>query len=141
MLFGIAYRMLGAAMEAEDILQETFLRWQRAADEITSPKSYLSAVVTRLCIDHLRSARVQREEYVGPWLPEPLVTDPSMTPDGALALSESLSMAFLVILESLNPVERAVFLLREVFDWAHFLGRGRGQREQIIKPAINPGQP
>ena len=118
LLFGIAYRMLGSVMEAEDIVQETFLRWQKVAiDEVTSAKSYLSTVVTRLCIDYLRSARVRREEYVGPWLPEPLVADSGGSPHGALALSESLSMAFLVILESLSPLERAVFLLREVFDY------------------------
>ena len=118
LLFGIAYRMLGSVMEAEDMLQEAFLRWQQAAtDEVTSPKSYLSKVVTRLCLDHLRSARVRREEYIGPWLPEPLVVDAGATPHESLALAESLSMAFLVILESLTPLERAVFLLREVFDY------------------------
>ena len=99
LLFGIAYRMLGSVMEAEDILQEAFLRWQRTAtDEVTSAKSYLSTVVTRLCLDHLRSARVRREEYVGPWLPEPLVAVAGATPHEALALAESLSMAFLIIL-------------------------------------------
>lgn len=118
LLFSLAYRMLGSVMEAEDILQEAFIRWQKVAtDEISSAKSYLSAVVTRLCIDHLRSARVRREEYVGPWLPEPLVAAAGETPHGAAALAESLSMAFLVMLESLSPLERAVFLLREVFDY------------------------
>jgi RNA polymerase sigma-70 factor (ECF subfamily) len=108
----MAYRMLGSVMDAEDVVQEAYLRWQRAAreEEVRSPKSYLAAVVTRLCIDQLRSARARREEYVGPWLPEPLPTDRAL-------LDESLSMAFLVLLESLNPTERAVFLLREVFDY------------------------
>jgi len=141
LLFGIAYRMLGTVMEAEDILQEAFLRWQKAAaDEVASPKSYLATVVTRLCIDQLRSARVQREEYIGPWLPEPLVTDASATPQGALALSESLSMAFLVILESLTPVERAVFLLREVFDYnyaeiAGIVGKSEVHCRQLVSRA------
>src|ERR687895_210446 len=90
LLFSMAYRMLGSVMDAEDVVQEAYLRWQRAAreEEIRSPKSYLAAVVTRLCIDQLRSARARREEYVGPWLPEPLPTDRAL-------LDESLSMAFL----------------------------------------------
>ena len=109
--------MLGTVMDAEDILQEAFLRWQRApAAEVDNPRAYLSAVVTRLCIDQLRSARVQREEYIGPWLPEPLImTNPAHIESTILA--ESLSTAFLVLLENLNPVERAVYLLREVFDY------------------------
>ena len=115
LLFSIAYRMLGSVMDAEDVVQEAYLRWQRAPQaEVRSPKAYLSAVVTRLCIDQLRSARARREEYIGSWLPEPLPTEPA--PDAAL-LEESLSMAFLVLLESLNPTERAVCLLREVFDY------------------------
>lgn len=117
LLFSIAYRMLGSVSDAEDILQEAFLRWQAAEASVQSPKSYLSAVVTRLCIDHLRSARVQREQYVGPWLPEPLLTEAGPPPSEALALSESLSTAFLLLLETLSPAERAVFLLREVFDY------------------------
>lgn len=113
LLFSIAYRMLGSVMDAEDAVQEAFVRWRRAAGtEVRSPKSYLSTIVTRLCIDRIRSAR--REEYVGPWLPEPLLTE---APNDDDILDESLSMAFLVLLESLSPVERAVFLLREVFDY------------------------
>lgn len=141
LLFSIAYRMLGTVMEAEDILQEAFLRWQGAlVDEVESPKSYLSAMVTRLCIDQLRSSRVQREKYVGPWLPEPLVAESSATPDRSLALSESLSMAFLVILESLTPVERAVFLLREVFDYdyaeiAEIVGKSEANCRQMFSRA------
>ena len=112
LLFGVAYRMLGSAADAEDVVQEAFLRWQDAADDaIASPRAWLSTVVTRLAIDHLRSARTQRETYVGPWLPEPLVTDRAPAASDRLALAESLSMAFLVVLETLGPVERAVFLL------------------------------
>ncbi len=115
LLFSIAYRMLGTAMDAEDMVQEAFVRWQ-SAGEAETPKAYLTAIITRLCIDHLRSARVKREEYIGPWLPEPIMTE---TPADSAALAESLSIAFLVVLESLSPVERAVFLLREVFDYGY----------------------
>ena len=115
LLLSIAYRMLGSVADAEDIVQEAYLRWPEAPQaEVRSPKSYLSAVVTRLAIDRLRSAR--REEYVGPWLPEPLVSEGTEEVAESIELDESLSMAFLVLLESLNPVERAVFLLREAFD-------------------------
>ena len=120
LLFSIAYRMLGSVAEAEDIVQETFLRYQRAIEdgtEIESPKAYLSAAATRLAIDHLRSARVRRERYVGTWLPEPLVTDAAADAAQQAETADSLSLAFLVVLESLSPVERAVFLLREVFDY------------------------
>jgi RNA polymerase sigma-70 factor (ECF subfamily) len=118
LLFSIAYRMLGSVADAEDLVQETYLRWQEASDvEVRSPRAYLTTIVTRLAINHLRSARVQRETYVGPWLPEPLMTGPASDPSGAVELSESLSMAFLVLLERLSPIERAVFLLREVFDF------------------------
>jgi RNA polymerase sigma-70 factor, ECF subfamily len=121
LLFSIAYRMLGSVAEAEDIVQEAFLRYQRALEgstRIDSPKAYLSAVVTRMAIDHLRSARVRKEAYVGEWLPEPLLTDVG-APEGArdAELADSLSMAFLILLERLSPVERAVFLLHEVFDY------------------------
>jgi len=121
LLFAIAYRMLGSVSDAEDVVQEAFLRHHRASaegTEIESPKAFLSAVTTRLAIDHLRSARVRRETYVGQWLPEPLLTDRT-APDPATdaADAESLSMAFLLVLERLNPVERAVFLLHDVFDY------------------------
>ena len=120
LLFSIAYRMLGSVMDAEDAVQDAFLRWQQApAGEVRSPKSYLSTVVTRLCIDQLRSAKAQREQYIGPWLPEPLIAEETADMDERLALSDSLSMAFLVLLERLSPVERAVFLLREVFDYPY----------------------
>ncbi|HLL57058.1 MAG TPA: RNA polymerase sigma-70 factor [Rubrobacteraceae bacterium] len=116
LLFSIAYRMLGSVAEAEDVVQEAYLRWREVPEgEVRSPKSYLSAVVTRLSIDRLRSAR--REEYIGPWLPEPLISDRAEELAAHYELDESLSMAFLVLLESLNPVERAVFLLREVFGY------------------------
>jgi RNA polymerase sigma-70 factor (ECF subfamily) len=120
LVFSIAYRMLGSVAEAEDVVQDAFLRFHRAhehAEEIESPKAYLATVATRLAIDQLRSARVRRERYVGPWLPEPLVVDTA--PDAAqhAEIADSLSLAFLVLLESLTPVERAVFLLHDVFDY------------------------
>ena len=124
LLFSIAYRMLGRVAEAEDIVQEAFLRYQRAlvedAREIDSPQAYLSAITTRLAIDHLRSARVRKETYVGEWLPEPLLTD-EHSPDAARHAedADSLSMAFLLLLETLSPVERAVFLLHDVFDYGY----------------------
>jgi RNA polymerase sigma-70 factor (ECF subfamily) len=121
LVFSIAYRMLGSVSEAEDVVQESFVRYQRALADgaaVESPKAYLSAVVTRLAIDHLKSARVRREAYVGEWLPEPLVTDEgSGDPAGIAATADSLSMSFLVLLERLTPVERAVFLLHDVFDY------------------------
>ncbi len=118
LLLSIAYRMLGSVADAEDVVQETYLRWREASEtEVRSPRSYLSAVVTHLSIDRLRSARAWREEYVGPWLPEPLLSDRAEEIANPTELDESISMAFLVLLESLNPVERAVFLLREVFDY------------------------
>ncbi len=110
LMFSIAYRMLGSAMDAEDIVQEAYLRYQRT-EHVQTPKALLTTIVTRLCLDQLKSAREQRESYIGPWLPEPLITTPLDDTD------ESISMAFLVLLESLSPVERAVFLLREVFDY------------------------
>ncbi len=139
LLFSIAYRMLGSVVEAEDVVQEAYLRWRRAPeDEVQSARAYLSAVVTRLSIDHLRSARARREEYVGPWLPEPLPSEPEAP--GEAVLDESLSMAFLVLLESLTPVERAVFLLREVFEYdyaeiSRIVGRAEANCRQIARRA------
>ena len=122
LLFSIAYRMLGSVSEAEDLVQESFVRYQRALADgtaVESPKAYLSAIVTRLAIDQLKSARVRRETYVGEWLPEPLVTDEGAGDPAALAeQADSLSMSFLVLLERLTPVERAVFLLHDVFDYS-----------------------
>lgn len=141
LLFSIAYRMLGSAMDAEDMVQETFLRWQQASDDdIQSPKAYLSTILTRLCIDHLRSAQKQREEYIGPWLPEPVLTTENTTMTDTLELAESLSMAFLVLLESLAPIERAVFLLREVFGYeypeiARIVGKSETNCRQIASRA------
>ena len=120
LLFGIAYRMLGEVAEAEDMVQETFLRWQRAPrKDVKSARAYLTTIVTRLCIDQLGSARRQREQYVGVWLPEPLVVRNENDPAKAAQLAESVTNAFLVILETLSPVERAVFLLREVFGYEY----------------------
>jgi RNA polymerase sigma-70 factor (ECF subfamily) len=117
-LFSIAYRMLGSVMEAEDIVQETFLRYAGTpTDTIASPKAFLSTITTRLCLDHLKSAKVSREEYIGPWLPEPLRTDEAPVP--LVDKYEMISMAALVLLENLSPLERAVFLLREVFDYSY----------------------
>jgi RNA polymerase sigma-70 factor (ECF subfamily) len=117
MLFSIAYRMLGSVMDAEDLVQDAWLRWKEAPEaEVRSPRAYLTTIVTRLAINRLRAARTKRETYVGPWLPEPLVTED--TPD-TVELAESLSMAFLVLLERLSPIERAVFLLHEVFDFEY----------------------
>lgn len=120
LLFSIAYRMLGSVMDAEDVVQEAYLRWEEAPDvDVRSPRAYLATIVTRLAINHLHSARVQRETYLGPWLPEPLMTEPNDDPSGSVELAESLSLAFLVLLERLSPIERAVFLLREVFDFEY----------------------
>ncbi len=121
LLFSIAYRMIGQVAEAEDIVQEAFVRFHQASTqaEIVSPKAYLSATTTRLCIDYLRSARVQRETYIGPWLPEPVVDDLVSDPSRHAEVADSLSMAFLLVLDTLSPVERAVFLLRDVFDYGY----------------------
>ncbi|BCJ61943.1 RNA polymerase sigma-70 factor [Micromonospora endophytica] len=115
LLFAIAYRILGVVSEAEDAVQETWLRYEATETQPTSTKAFLSAVVTRISIDVLRSARVRREEYVGQWLPEPLLADPYEDPARAVELADSVSMAALLLLERLSPVERAVFVLREVF--------------------------
>ena len=118
LLFSIAYRMLGSVAEAEDIVQDAYVRWLDAADaDVRAPRAYLATIVTRLAINQLRSARSQRESYVGPWLPEPLVTEHAPDPTEPIELAESLSMAFLVMLERLSPIERAVLLLHDVFDF------------------------
>jgi RNA polymerase sigma-70 factor (ECF subfamily) len=115
LLFSIAYRILGSVSEAEDAVQETWLRFDRSTTQPASTKAFLSAAVTRISIDVLRSARVRREEYVGPWFPEPLLSDPYQDPVRSVELADSVSMAALLLLERLSPLERAVFLLREVF--------------------------
>jgi RNA polymerase sigma-70 factor (ECF subfamily) len=141
LLCSIAYRMTGSVMEAEDAVQEAYLRWQRASEEeVRSPSAYLSKVVTRLCIDRLRSARVRREQYVGPWLPEPMLGEQAQEIGGKAEIEDTLSMAFLVLLESLTPVERAVFLLREVFDYeyaeiATLIGKSEANCRQISRRA------
>ncbi len=141
-LFGIAYRMLGRVSEAEDMVQEVWLRWQRQENaDIQSPKAWLVSAMTRLCIDQLRSARREREEYYGVWLPEPLMaTSEEDAPDYAAGLSDSLSMAFMLLLETLGPVERAAFLLREVFDYdyadtATMVGKSEANCRQIVHRA------
>ncbi len=135
LLFSIAYRMLGSASEAEDVVQEALLRFHREAGAVESPRAFLSTIVTRLSIDELRSARAQRESYVGAWLPEPLITGED-EPARHAELADSLSQAFLVLLESLSPLERAVFVLREVFDYpydevARVLGRSEASVRQL----------
>ncbi|MFJ4204766.1 RNA polymerase sigma-70 factor [Streptomyces sviceus] len=117
LLFSIAYRILGSVGEAEDAVQETWLRYESTATEPRSVKAYLSTTVTRIAIDVLRSARVRREQYVGDWLPEPLLDDPYDDPARAAELADSVSLAALLLLERLSPLERAVFVLREVFDF------------------------
>jgi len=123
------------------MLQETFIRWQQAPDvEIRSPRAFLVTIISRLCINHLQSARVQREEYVGQWLPEPIITGPGSDPLETMRVDESLSMAFLVMLERLSPLERAVFLLREVFTYeyseiAPILGQSEVNCRQILSRA------
>ena len=117
-LFSIAYRLLGTVGDAEDVVQEAFLRWRRDGEQdVRSPRAYLATIVVRLCLDELRSARARREVYVGPWLPEPLITSGRTDLTDSLVLRESVSFAFLLMLETLSPLERAVFVLREVFDY------------------------
>jgi len=140
LLFAIAYRMVGTVSDAEDLVQEAYVRWQGSAGEVQAPKAFLTTVVTRLAIDHLKSARVRRETYIGPWLPEPLLTVQSPSADQNLALAESLSTAFLILLEHLTPVERAAFLLREIFDYdydeiAAVLDKNEANCRQIVKRA------
>jgi RNA polymerase sigma-70 factor (ECF subfamily) len=141
LLFAIAYRMLGTATDAEDMVQETFLRWQQTTiDTVKSAKSYLTTIMTRLCIDYLRSARVQREQYIGTWLPEPMLTQTSTTPAEIIELADSLSLAFLTVLERLSPIERAVFLLRDVFEYdydeiSQMVGKSPTNCRQILRRA------
>ena len=142
LMFSIAYRMLGSVTEAEDILQNAYLRYREMpVGSIASPKAFLSTVVTRLCLNYLQTAHVQRESYLGPWLPEPVLTehDPQ-SPTSQAERLESISMAFLVLLERLTPVERAVFLLREVFDYpysdiAEIVGKDEVSCRQILSRA------
>ena len=136
LLFSISYRVLGSVAEAEDAVQETWLRYESTPTRPTSARAFLSAVVTRISIDVLRSARVRREEYVGQWLPEPLLTDPYEDPARSAELADSVSMAALMLLERLSPLERAVFVLRDVFafdypDIATAVGRSEAACRQL----------
>jgi RNA polymerase sigma-70 factor (TIGR02957 family) len=115
-LFSVAYRMLGSATEAEDVVQDAWLRTRSAPTNLSAPRAWLTTVVTRLCLDRLKSARARREEYVGPWLPEPVPTAALDSAEELAARRESVTMAFLVLLETLTPAERAAFVLREAFD-------------------------
>ena len=149
LLFAIAYRILGSVSDAEDSVQDTWLRYESSATEPTSPKAFLSAVVTRLSIDVLRSARVRREVYVGNWFPEPLVDDPYDDPARSAELADSVSMASLLLLERLSPLERAVFVLREVFAFgfpeiASAVGRSEAACRQLAVRArrhMDAGRP
>ena len=149
LLFAIAYRILGSVSEAEDAVQETWLRYQASPTQPTSTRAFLAAVVTRISIDVLRSARVRREEYVGEWLPEPLLTDPYEDPARSAELADSVSMAALLLLERLSPLERAVFVLREVFGFgfpevASAVGRSEAACRQLAPRAhrhMDAGRP
>jgi len=149
LLFAIAYRILGSVSEAEDAVQETWLRYQASPAQPRSAKAFLSAVVTRISIDVLRSARVRREEYVGQWFPEPLLTDPYEDPERSAELADSVSMAALLLLERLSPLERAVFVLREVFGFgfpevASAVGRSEAACRQLAVRArrhMDAGRP
>jgi len=141
LLTGLAYRMLGSRAEAEDMVQEAYLRWH-ATDRVAvrEPRAFLSRTVTRLCLDHLKSARVQREDYVGPWLPEPLLDDSSLSVESASEYANDLSVALLLTLERLSPLERAAFLLHDVFDMsfeqvAETLGREAAACRQLAARA------
>lgn len=137
LLFSIAYRMLGSAMDAEDMVQEAFLRWQQTPiEEIHSAKAFLTTIITRLCIDHLERAYVQREAYIGAWLPEPIPT--AAESHDSIILRESLSVAFLVLLETLAPAERAAFLLREVFEYDYAdISKMLGKSEQNCRQMVS----
>lgn len=136
-LLGLAYRMLGSVAEAEDIVQEAYLRWHEAgADDVADPRAYLARVVTRLGLDHLKSARVRREHYVGPWLPEPVVDAGALSAGTASEYADDVTVALLLALERLSPLERAAFLLHDVFDQgfaevARTLGRSEAACRQL----------
>jgi RNA polymerase sigma-70 factor, ECF subfamily len=140
-LWGVAYRMLGSRADAEDMVQETYLRWHRAAqEEVRAPQAWLVTTITRLCINRLRQVRAERETYVGPWLPEPLVDESMPPPEEAAELASDLSVAFLAVLERLAPEERAAFLLHEMFDSgygeiAQILGKSEAACRQIVSRA------
>jgi RNA polymerase sigma-70 factor (ECF subfamily) len=138
--FGVAYRMLGSVADAEDVVQEAMLRLSRVEEPLDEPAAWVTTVTTRLSIDHLRLARVRRERYVGPWLPEPLVDESAPAPDARVELEDSLSQAFLVVLEQLTPVERAAFLLRDAFDYEYatigdIIGHSEASCRQLVTRA------
>src|SRR5829696_541379 len=150
LLFSLAYRMVGGVGEAEDLVQEAYLRLLGSGEEdVESPKAFLTTVVTRLAIDHLRSARVRREAYVGPWLPEPLVRETAPGPAERAESDETLSLAFLTLLERLTPVERAVYVLHDLFGYSHdeiaeFVGKSDANCRQILARArrhVDAGRP
>jgi RNA polymerase sigma-70 factor (ECF subfamily) len=140
-LFGIAYRMLGTHAEAEDILQEAYIKWhQTDSESIETPEAWLVTVVTRLSIDRLRKASTERETYIGPWLPEPLIVSDAPTPEEEMELASNLSLAFMVLLERLSPLERAAFLLHDIFDLgyteiARIVGKTETASRQLIHRA------
>ena len=140
-LLGLAYRMLGSMAEAEDAVQETYLRWHEAdRARVDEPKAFLMTTTTRICLDVLKSARVRREEYVGPWLPDPVTDTAALAPDAQTELAEDLSVALLLALERLSPLERAAFLLHDVFDYsfaqvADALGRNEAACRQLAARA------
>lgn len=147
LLLGVAYRMLGSMWDAEDVVQDAYTRWARIEQDVRDPRAFLLTVVTRIALDHLKSARVTREAYVGPWLPEPLVTAPG-TAD-RVEEDETLSLAFLALLERLTPVERAVYVLHELFGYAHdeiaeVVGKSSANCRQILARArrhVDAGRP
>jgi RNA polymerase sigma-70 factor, ECF subfamily len=150
LLFSIAYRMLGSASDAEDVLQDAWLRYQSAdRSNIRSARAFMTTIVTRLCLDRLKSARTKREAYIGPWLPEPVLTSEMESPDARLQRAESVTLAFLVLLEKLSPEERAVFLLKEIFEYDHseiadMLGTTADNSRQLLhraKARVAEGRP
>jgi RNA polymerase sigma-70 factor (ECF subfamily) len=150
LLFTVAYQMLGSVTDAEDAVQDTWLRWSATPrDDVADPRAYLVQITTRLALDRLTSARTRRESYVGPWLPEPLLTDPSEDPERSAELADSVSMVALLLLERLSPLERAAFVLREVFGFgfpevASAVGRSEAACRQLVARArrhMNAGRP
>jgi RNA polymerase sigma-70 factor (ECF subfamily) len=149
-LFGIAYRMLGSRTDAEDLVQDAYLRWhQSATEDIHSPVAFLVTMTTRLCLDRLRELKHEREQYVGPWLPEPIVDDFAPSPEMECELADDVSVAFLAVLERLGPEERAAFLLHEVFDYdypevAQMIGKSEPACRQMIhraRPRVRESRP
>src|SRR6186713_1485464 len=149
-LLGLAYRMLGSMAEAEDAVQEAYLRWHDTDREsVKEPRAFLMTTTTRICLDVLKSARMKREEYVGPWLPDPITDTASLAPDAQTELAEDLSVALLLALDRLSPLERAAFLLHDVFDYsfaqiADALGRNEAACRQLAARArahVREGRP